>query len=200
MAIGFCVASVLAAAGQGAPPPADVNATLVQALIKQMEELRAAFDNMRADLEASRRESVELRRELGAVRQQLEIVRGGTNVSAEPQIDDRISALTEDQELLKGKVDDQYQTKVESGSKYHVRLSGLALMNAFSTRGSVDDLDLPRIAVARKPGDSNGAFSASARQSRVNLEVFGPGWNGMKASGEMSFDFFGGYPLTADGV
>ena len=81
-----------------------------------------------------------------------------------------------------------------------MRISGLALLNVFGTRGSMDNIDLPRIALPRTPGETNGAFAASARQSRLNFEIFGPEWKGAKASGDMSFDFFGGFPITPDGV
>ncbi len=116
-----------------------------------------------------------MRQQLEAMRQELNAIR---NPQGSPAATADVKNVVEEQELLKAKVEDQYQTKVESGSKYHVRLSGIVLMNAFSTRGSVDNLDLPRIAIPRVPGDSNGAFAASARQSRVNLEVFGPAWQG----------------------
>jgi hypothetical protein len=158
-----------------------------------------SIQDLRAEIQQLRRESLEMRQQLEAMRQELNALRNPQS-SAAASPNSNVVNIAEEQELLKAKVEDQYQTKVESGSKYHVRLSGLALMNASGTRGSVDDLDLPRLAMPRSLGDSNGAFSASARQSRINLEVFGPGWNGMKASGEMSFDFFGGFPLTNDGV
>ena len=145
--------------------------------------------------EALRAEIQELREELAAVRQQLDSIRG----TPSSQLPASTPAITEEQELLKAKVDDQYQTKVESGSKYRVRLSGLALMNAFTTRGAVDNLDLPEIALPRRPGDTNGASGASARQSRLNVEVFGPEWKGAKTTGEMSVDFWGGFPIASNG-
>jgi hypothetical protein len=160
-----------------------------------------SIQDLRAQIQQLRQESVEMRQQLETMRQELNALRNPqSSAAASPAPGSNVVNVAEEQELLKAKVEDQYQTKVESGSKYHVRLSGLALMNASGTRGSVNDLDLPLIAVPRSPGDSNGAFSASARQSRINLEVFGPSWNGMKASGDMSFDFFGGFPSTNDGV
>jgi hypothetical protein len=89
---------------------------------------------------------------------------------------------------------------VESGSKYRLQLSGIALLNAISTRGAVDDLDVPRIAASRRPGDSNGSFSASARQSRVDLSLSGPDWRGARTQGDLSFDFWGGFPSATEGV
>jgi len=182
----------------------------LQGLLAQMHELGLALNDMRDQLAVSRQESLQLRQELEIMRQQLDVIRNTPGTQAaenpksqgdpEPQRNDRLSALTEEQQLLNAKVEDQYQTKIESGSRYRVRLSGLALMNVFSTRGAVDSLDLPRVALSRKPGDSNGSFAASARQSRFNLEVFGPEWNGAKTTGDMSFDFWGGFPSTSEGV
>ncbi|HXY77243.1 MAG TPA: hypothetical protein VEH47_00400, partial [Candidatus Acidoferrales bacterium] len=64
---------------------------------------------------------------------------------------ERAARLEEEYQLLSGKVDDQYQTKVESASKYRVRLSGIVLMNLASNQGTVDSIDLPTLAYARPP-------------------------------------------------
>jgi hypothetical protein len=116
------------------------------------------------------------------------------------RLDDRVATLEEDQQLLSAKVEDQYQTKVESGSKYRVRLSGIALLNVFGTRGPVDSLDLPTLARPLGPLDSSGNFGATVRQSQLGLEVFGPIVGGAKTSGDLQLDFFGGFPNTLDGV
>ena len=115
-------------------------------------------------------------------------------------VSERLANLEEDQQLLGAKVADQYQTKVESGSKYRVRLSGVALLNVFGTRGSVDNLDLPTLARPKGPLDSRGSFGATVRQSLLGLEVFGPTLGRAKTRGDIQFDFFGGFPATLDGV
>ena len=114
--------------------------------------------------------------------------------------EDRLHKLEEDQKLLEGKVNDQDQTKVESGSKNRVRLSGIALLNVFGTRGSVDNLDLPDFARPRGGIDTGRSFGATLRQSQLGLEVFGPTVKGAKTSADIQFDFFGGFPDTWDGV
>jgi hypothetical protein len=156
----------------------------------QVRELRTLLDTMRDQLADSRRESEELRRELQAVREQL------------PQAPPRaqIDALAEEADLLRAKVEDLEQTKIESGSKHHVRLSGLVLLNVASTSGSVDSLDLPGIAQPRPAGESGGSLSAGVRQSHVGLEVFGPTLGGARTAGDLTFDFFGGLPGTPEGV
>jgi hypothetical protein len=103
-------------------------------------------------------------------------------------------------ELLKAKVDDQYQTKVESASKYKVRLSGIALLNLFSNRGTTDNQDFPSYALPSTPGASNANFGATLRQSEIGVEVFGPTLAGAKVSASVQADFAGGFPSTANGV
>ena len=70
----------------------------------------------------------------------------------------RAASLEEEYELLSGKVDDQYQTKVESASKYRMRISGIVLTNLFSNQGTVDNADLPMLAYPRPAGDRVGAL------------------------------------------
>jgi hypothetical protein len=173
-----------------------------------MEQLQLTLNAMNEELAGTRRESQELREELRAVRKELDGVRSqsGTPRNAErpPEqarnLDGRVATLAEDQQLLTAKVEDQYQTKIESGSKYRVRLSGMVVLNLFNTRGAVDNLDFPKMANLKAPGESNGSFSATARQSQLSLEVFGPQWKGAKTSGDVSFDFFGGFPSNPEGV
>ena len=59
---------------------------------------------------------------------------------------------------MNDKIIEQSQTKVESGSKYRVRLSGLVLLNTAVTRGSVDNLDIPQIAVPPEAPGVAGIF------------------------------------------
>jgi len=114
--------------------------------------------------------------------------------------EDRLNKLEEDQKLLEGKVNDQDQTKVESGSKNRVRLSGIALLNVFGTRGSVDNLDLPDVALPKGVLGSRGSFGATVRQTQLALEVFGPRLAGARTRADVQFDFFGGFPDTLEGV
>ncbi|HET8668224.1 MAG TPA: hypothetical protein VFM10_09620, partial [Terriglobales bacterium] len=100
--------------------------------------------------------------------------------------------LTEAEKLLAARIEEQHQTKVESGSKYRVKLSGLMLMNAFSTRGTVDVADLPNLALNGKY--DNGNFGATLRQTIFGLQLFGPEIAGARSSANVAVDFFGGFP------
>jgi len=112
----------------------------------------------------------------------------------------RTATLDEEYELLSGKVDDQYQTKVESTSKYRMRISGIVLMNMFSNQGTVDTIDLPTLAFPRPAGDSGGSFGATLRQSELGFEVFGPRVAGARTRADLQVDLAGGFPYIPNGI
>jgi hypothetical protein len=108
--------------------------------------------------------------------------------------------VQEQLDLLSGKINEQYQTKVESGSKYRLRLSGIALFNVFDNRGTVDNLDFPHLVVPGTTGTPDKSLGATLRQSVVGLEAFGPDVAGAKTSAEVQFDFAGGFSGLPNGV
>ena len=110
------------------------------------------------------------------------------------------ASLEEEYELLAGKVDDQYQTKVESASKYRMRISGIVLMNLFSNQGAVDNIDFPDLASPRTPGYSNGSFGATLRQSQIGFEVFGPEVAGARTRADLQLDLAGGFTAVPNGI
>jgi hypothetical protein len=125
---------------------------------------------------------------------------GPTSGEQTGTIEQRVTRLEDDQELTDAKVLEQSQTKVESGSKYRVRLSGMVLLNAFVTRGAVDNLDFPEIATPPEVPGTSGAFSGSLRQSQLGVEVFGPDVAGAHTSANVKFDFAGGQVDTENGA
>jgi FtsZ-binding cell division protein ZapB len=123
-----------------------------------------------------------------------------TDDSSQGNLQQRISKLEDDQQLMNDKIVEQSQTKVESGSKYRVRLSGLVLLNTAVTRGSVDNLDIPQIAVPAEAPGVAGTFSGSLRQSQIGIETFGPDIAGARTSANVKFDFAGGFPNVPNGA
>jgi hypothetical protein len=161
----------------------------IQALQKQVSEMRALMEEMKTEIVRTRAEAQELR-------QALQVSRG----KGDDQETEAVQKLEEEQQLLNAKVDEQYQTKVESASKYRLRLSGMVLMNIFNDRGVVDNLDFPTL--APEPGFtfSRGSIGASLRQSLIGLEVSGPQIKGARVGGDLQLDFAGGFPNAPDGV
>jgi hypothetical protein len=120
--------------------------------------------------------------------------------TAPQAIGDRIDKIEEEQQFIDAKVNDQYQTKVESGSKYRLRLSGMVLLNLYDNRGAVDNQDFPEISTPLGLLDSRSTFGGTLRQSQIGLDVFGPEIAGAHTSANVRFDFVGGFPNTENGV
>jgi hypothetical protein len=133
----------------------------------------------------------------------IDVLQAGTILAPpanEPENPDgRIALLEENLELANAKIKEQSQTKIESSSKYRVRLNGLALFNLFTNRGAVDNQDVPQIAVPAGKLDTAGTFGGSVRQSQIGLQAFGPDVAGAKTSAEIRFDFAGGFPQAPNG-
>jgi hypothetical protein len=168
----------------------------IRSLQQQMTEMKSLMEEMRADMMRSHAETLELRQTLEAARGHI-VLPSNTGQAEESE---PIQRLEEEQELLKSKVDEQYQTKVESASKYRVRLSGMVLLNLFNNRGSVDNVDFPVLAWEQTPIYYRSNVGASLRQSLFGLEVFGPEIRGARVSADAQFDFAGGFPDAPDGV
>jgi len=115
-------------------------------------------------------------------------------------LEDRVQKLEESTSLLGSKIDEQYQTKVETASKYRARLSGIILMNAFRNVGTSDNLDFPNTAGPLGPNFTNTSFGATLRQSEIGLEVFGPTVAGARTSANVQLDFAGGFAAVNNGA
>jgi regulator of replication initiation timing len=216
----FAATPPASAAPQAAASADSVSNVSLHALEERIEALSVSVDELRGEVKRSHEEARELRQELDATRAQLGgLAKAGQpltrpaavqsaqaeNVHSDPppvndQDELRFEKIEEDEHLLQAKVDDQYQTKVESSSKYRVKISGIALLNLFGNRGVVDNLDLPNFARDRGPLDSSGSLGATVRQSELGLEVFGPTFANARTSADIRADFFGGFPGTPDGV
>jgi hypothetical protein len=186
---------------QNTPPDLHEQLSSMQ---REIRELQAAVTSLRAESAAYKGQTDQLRRELAAA-QKIEPVRteSAASLLVEGEAVQRTNQqvpIEEELQMLDGKINDQYQTKVESASKYRVRLSGMILMNLFGNRGSVDSIDVPGIAEPQGPLFGKGALGGTLRQSQVGLEVFGPTWAGARVSGSLHFDLAGGFPDTSNGV
>jgi hypothetical protein len=212
-----------ASAAQKAANAAEVSSAAalndsVRELRQQIRELQTAVTEIRSESQRYRAETAELRRALEAVRAAsagsslgaAEVAAGAgaygpapATLPAEDREDRKMqhaATLDEEYQLLSGKVDEQYQTKVESASKYRMRLSGIVLLNLFSNVGTVDNADFPAIAYDRPPGGSGGSFGGTLRQSQIGLEVFGPQVAGARTKADLQLDLGGGFPRALNGV
>ena len=100
------------------------------------------------------------------------------------------AAPQERQEIQDRRLDEQAQTKVEASQKFPLRVTGMALFNAFY--GGVNSgNDVPTTASASPGGVVSGA---TLRQSILGLEFHGPStFLGGKVRGSLFADFFDGF-------
>lgn len=198
-------------------------AASVRQLQAQVQTLNEEMDRVRLTAERAQHETEALRTELNRANSALALANVQaddtskspptlrTSISTQSQpaitvtqetgvsIEQQISDLRDDEHLLNDKVVEQSQTKVESGSKYRVRLSGIVLLNTAITRGAVDNLDFPQMATPAATPGTSGAFSGSLRQSQIGIEAFGPDIAGARTSANVKFDFAGGFPDIPNG-
>lgn len=198
-------------------------AASVRQLQAQVQTLNEEMDRVRLTAERAQHETEALRTELNRANSALALatvqaddtskspstLRTAISTQSQPAItvtqetgvslEQQISDLRDDEHLLNDKVVEQSQTKVESGSKYRVRLSGIVLLNTAITRGAVDNLDFPQMATPAATPGTSGAFSGSLRQSQIGIEAFGPDIAGARTSANVKFDFAGGFPDIPNG-
>jgi hypothetical protein len=196
---------------------------LIADLQAQVQSLNSQLGDLRKEQERATEEARDLHRELDLLKAGVSPATGGpsaqygpatttqsatltSSAQVPPQYgtaENRISHLEEDQEVMEGKINDQYQTKVEGGSKYRLRLSGIFLLNMYDNRGTVDNQDFPFLAESPQQDPlyaSPGAFGGSLRQSQLRLQAFGPDVAGAHTSADLNFDFAGGLPQVPNGA
>ncbi len=184
----------------GAPSSGSAGGTMVP-LEQKLEIISAALNTTRQQLEQSQQQIQQLQEELASVRKQLRATSSqpeNVSPSADAQatkatdLQDRVEALEEQVKL-------HDQTKVETSSKYPVRINGLILLNGFINRGAVDNLDLPSVAVRSSTGNT-GSIGATMRQTILGVQGFGPRIAGARTSADVNFDFYGGIPYSNYGT
>ena len=109
----------------------------------------------------------------------------GTAAPPPPTTEERL-------EIQERRTEEQAQTKVEASQKFPIRLTGMALFNAFANSKQSGGSDYPVVAAATGAGHSG----ATVRQTVVGLEFGAPPaiWGG-KVSGSVYMDFLAGGTL-----
>lgn len=213
LVVGLICATSFSAPAQQAADSSSSEADLadsIRQLREQIRDLRSAVSEVKSEAAEYRAENQQLRQELESFRNNSNQAQNppGQNsyasnqaVTSSASTEQRVSVLEETNQLTQSELRTLYQTKVESASKYRVRLSGMVLLNLFHDRGAVDNLDVPTYASSPGTYGLTPTFGATVRQSELGLEVFGPDLAGAKTRGQVELDFGGGFPTGAlDGV
>src|SRR5713101_933607 len=215
--IGLCLVMELANCASGfaqngqtgaAPPNSQELNGKIELLTRSLEQTQTELARSRSEIEQLRAMLGEVLKRMDGAAAALPAQAAGTGVATVPPglegAPPAAQISQDDWDLLNARVEEQRQTKVESGSKFRLKLSGLALFNAFDNSGQVDNLDVPDIAVPRLAGYSQGGGGASVRQSIIGLTGFGPSIFGARTSADLQMGFYGGLPsgytATSSGI
>ena len=164
--------------------------------------LTEAMARTQAQVEQSQRELEDMRRQLAALRA-LAAQSDSSSLSANPssgamppssssmQVPSPVASadlddIRERQAVTESQIKTHEQTKVESESKYPVKISGLLLLNGFVNTRQVDVAATPTLAI---PGSGN--TGASVRQTVLGFDARGPHLFGASSYADLRVDFDG---------
>ncbi|MGA2852016.1 MAG: hypothetical protein ABSE46_23685 [Terracidiphilus sp.] len=169
-------------------------------LSQQIQKLTDAIAITQSQLELSQRQISEMQKQLKALQQQVAQSGSGETIPASPgsassgtatqsQTADtpaQIQDIREQQAMIESQIATQEQTKIESESKYPVKITGLLLLNSFINTRAVDMEATPTLAV---PG--SGSTGASVRQTVLGFDARGPHLFGASSYADLRVDFDG---------
>lgn len=173
---------------------------------QQVDNLKQAIGKTQGELEESQRQLDVLRRQLAALEQRMQSPASNpssandpntssSSVQVQQNLAQAVSDIQEQQSLQEAQITTHEQTKVESESKYPVKVTGLILFNSFINTGAVDIPSTPTIAI---PG--SGSTGASIRQTVLGLDAAGPHLFGARSSADLRIDFEGTTPANSVAV
>lgn len=158
-----------------------------------------AQERIQALTEAMNRVEVQMQesqRELDAIRQELAALQGKAGQASETtpaqpegvaELQEAVRGIRETQAMHDTQIATLQQSKVESASKYPLKLSGMVLMTGFVNTRQVDVAATPTIAV----GES-GSTGATFQQTVLGLDGSGPHLFGASSHADLRVDFDGG--------
>ena len=153
----------------------------------EMREVLNRLDRIEKQNQALNDEVQALRKELAVLRS---APSGAAGAATDGQVTPREAAADDRLAVEQNRVEELAQTKVEASQKFPLRVTGMALFNAYLNGRHNNQATNPTIA-SFLPADATGG--ATLRQSTLGLLFDGPMTvAGAKVSGSLYMDFFGG--------
>jgi hypothetical protein len=129
-----------------------------------------------------------MRRQIADLKQQItEAGAEAPAAQAAKQLANEVNDIREKQTMQESQIATHEQSKVESSSKYGLKLTGLILLNGFMNTNRVDMVATPSIT-----SQGAGSTGASVKQTILGLEARGPHLFGAVSRADLSLDFNGG--------
>jgi hypothetical protein len=167
----------------------DNPASATESVQSQVDRLAELVNREQAALESSQRQIEELRRQVAELQGQLVGTRQApqTQDEAVARLNADVESIREQQQVQQSEIATHQQDKVESASKFPVKLTGLILMNTFANTAAVDIPPSPTVATG-----AGGTTGISLRQTVLGLDARGPHLFGASSDADVRMDFFGG--------
>ena len=172
-----------------------------ESLAQQIQQLTDAMTRTQAQLEQSQRQLDEMRKQLSELQRQMAESGASANTQSpsgpssaspsSPQAGSETASaairdIRERQAMQESQIATQAQSKVESESKYPIKVTGLLLLNGFVNTGAVDMAATPTVAL---PGA--GSTGATLRQTTLGIDARGPHLFGARSYADLRVDFDG---------
>lgn len=166
---------------------------------QQIQKLTTAMARTQAQLEQSQRQLNEMRKQLSEL--QREMAQSGSSAGTQPPsvpvsasssqgepeaTSTAIQDIRDRQAMQESQIATQAQSKVESESKYPVKVTGLLLLNGFVNTGAVDMAATPTVALL-----GSGSTGATVRQTILGIDARGPHLFGARSYADLRVDFDG---------
>lgn len=160
----------------------------------KLRQLSEAVEKQQKQIEDSQREINNLRRQIDELQQRLS---ASSSVAPSPQPPPtqqqaELDEIREHQQMNEEAIAVHEQTKVETASKYPLKVSGMVLLNGFINSKNSDSLIVPTLVT-----DGSGGAGFSLRQTSLGLEARGPSLWGAQSYGDIHVDFFGRIPQNS---
>jgi hypothetical protein len=198
--ISIRVASRLFAALLGIMSAASFEAEAQQAtdesLALKVQQLTEAMSQAQRRLDESQRQMEQLRAELANLQQQMTQGRAvEANTTSAAQLAAAVDQIREQQSLEESQIATHEQAKVESESKYPLKLSGLVILTGFVNTALTDDPVNPTLVL-----EGSGATGASLRQTVLGIDARGPHLFNARTHADLRVDFDGASLSGATGT
>jgi hypothetical protein len=182
------------------PVAGSAQASRQEGLPEQVQQLSARMAQVQSQIEESQRQLIEMRHQLDALQAGMSRLEAATPVGGAAPQPAPSSVPTSTSEASQADLQDirdrlamnesqiatHDQTKVESESKYPVKVTGLLLLNGFVNTSGVDMPVTPTVAVP-----DPGSTGASVRQTVLGIDARGPHVFGAQSYADLRVDFYG---------
>ena len=156
------------------------------AIQQRIRALTDAMERVESQMQESQREMSEIKKQIALLRDA-----SGANAAEAPatpdpakDLADAVASVRETQAIQGAQIATLEQTKVESASKYPVKVTGMILMTGIVSTHGTDSAQTPAVAYG-----GSGFTSASIRQTILGLDGEGPRIFGARTHGDVRMDF-----------